>query len=151
MDVWHLIWDGLSCCWYPCDQVWRFYTKSAILHQIVDFQSFGFRINPIGAWCKGWGISDITFATPGIWPILFSFFFSSFIHNINCWQKRRISFNSGKMGFNVNTFLKSISTSKSRVTYDLDTTKHKIIGVVGSPLYLAAPVSTILPKSHLSL
>ncbi len=37
---------------------------------------------------------------------------------------------------NVNTFLKSVSTSKSRVTYDLDTdtTAHKIIGVVGSPL-----------------
>ncbi len=41
-------------------------------------------------------------------------------------------------------FLKSVSTSKSRVTYDLDTDKvkydldtgtttHKIIGVVGSP------------------
>ncbi len=39
-------------------------------------------------------------------------------------------------------FLKSVSTSKSRVTfdldtdrvtYDLDTTTHKIIGVVGSP------------------
>ncbi len=33
-----------------------------------------------------------------------------------------------------------------RVTYDLDTdldtTTHKIIGVVGSPLYLAMPVST---------
>ncbi len=28
---------------------------------------------------------------------------------------------------------------------------HKIIGVVGSPLYLATPVSTALPKSHLSL
>ncbi len=55
--------------------------------------------------------------------------------------------------FNVNTFLKSVSTSKSRVTYDLDThtTTHKIIGVVGSPLYLATPVSTALPKSHLSL
>ncbi len=71
----------------------------------------------------------------------------------------------------MNTFLKSVSTSKSRVTYDLDTdrvtydldtdrvtydldtdtTKHKIIGVVGSPLYLATPVSTALPKSHLSL
>ncbi len=46
----------------------------------------------------------------------------------------------------MNTFLKSVSTSKSRetydldtdrVTYDLDTTRHKIIGVVGSPLYLA--------------
>ncbi len=45
--------------------------------------------------------------------------------------------------FNVNTFLKSVSTSKSRVTYyldtdwvtyDLDTTTHKIIGVVGSSL-----------------
>ncbi len=44
--------------------------------------------------------------------------------------------------FNLNTFLKSVSTSKSRVTYDLDidrvtydldTTTHKIIGVVGSP------------------
>ncbi len=44
--------------------------------------------------------------------------------------------------FNVNTFLKSVSTSKSRVTYDLntdrvtydlDTTMHKSIGVVGSP------------------
>ncbi len=64
------------------------------------------------------------------------------------------------MFFNVNTFLKSVSTSKSRVTYDLDTdrvtfdldtTMHKIIGVVGSPLYLAMPVSTALPKSHLSL
>ncbi len=48
--------------------------------------------------------------------------------------------------FNVNTFLKSVSTSKSRVTYDLDTdlntTTHKIIGVVGSLLYLATPVST---------
>ncbi len=62
--------------------------------------------------------------------------------------------------FNVNTFLKSVSTAKSRVkynldtdrvTYDLDTTTHKIIGVVGSPLYLAMPVSTALPKSHLSL
>ncbi len=62
--------------------------------------------------------------------------------------------------FNLNTFLKSISTSKSRVTYDLntdrgtydlDTTIHKIIGVVGSPVYLAMPVSTPLPKSHLSL
>ncbi len=64
--------------------------------------------------------------------------------------------------FNVNMFLKSVSTSKSRVTYDLDTdrvtydldtntTTHKIIGVVGSPLYLATPVSTTLPKSHLSL
>ncbi len=42
-----------------------------------------------------------------------------------------------------------------RVTYDLDidldTTTHKIIGVVGSPLYLATPISTALPKSHLSL
>ncbi len=54
--------------------------------------------------------------------------------------------------FNLNTFLKSVSISKSRVTYnldtdrvtynldtdkvtyDLDTTTHKIIGVVGSPL-----------------
>ncbi len=64
--------------------------------------------------------------------------------------------------FNVNTFLKSVSTSKSRVTYDLDTdrvtydldtdtTTYKIIGVVGSLLYLATPVSTALPKSHLSL
>ncbi len=97
--------------------------------------------------------------------------------------------------FNVNTFLKLVSTSKSRVTYDLDTdrvtydldtdrvtyyldtdrvtynlndkvtydldtdrvtydldtTMHKIIGVVGSSLYLATPVSTALPKSHLSL
>ncbi len=71
--------------------------------------------------------------------------------------------------FNVNMFLKSVSTSKSRVTYDLDTdrvtydldtdrvtydldtTMHKIIGVVGSPLYLAMPVSTALPKSHPSL
>ncbi len=62
---------------------------------------------------------------------------------------------------NLNTFLKSVSTSKSRVTYDLDTdrvtydhdtdfdtTTHKII-VVGSPLYLATPVSITLPKSHL--
>ncbi len=65
--------------------------------------------------------------------------------------------------FNENTFLKSVSTSKSRVTYYLDTdrvtydrdtdrvtfdldtntTTHKIIGVVGSPstslrLYLRA-------------
>ncbi len=59
--------------------------------------------------------------------------------------------------FNVNTFLKSVFTSKSRVTYDLDTdrvtydldtdtTMHKIIGVVGSP-----STSTALPKSHLSL
>ncbi len=61
-------------------------------------------------------------------------------------------------------FLKSVSTSKSRVTYDLDThrvaydldtnlhtTTHKIIGVMGSSLYLATPVSTTLPKSHLSL
>ncbi len=49
-----------------------------------------------------------------------------------------------KNDFNVNTFLKSVSTSKSRVTYDLDTntTPHKIIGVVGSPVYLATPVST---------
>ncbi len=55
--------------------------------------------------------------------------------------------------FNVNTFLKSVSTSKSRVTYDLDTDRvtydldsimHKIIGVVGNPLYLATPVSTAL-------
>ncbi len=64
--------------------------------------------------------------------------------------------------FNMNTFLKSVSTSKSRVTYDLDTdrvtydldtgtTTHKIIGVVGSPLYLATPVSTALLKFHLSL
>ncbi len=62
--------------------------------------------------------------------------------------------------FNLNMFLKSVSTSKSRVTYDLDTdrvtydldtTTHKIIGVVGSPLYLPTPVSTTLPKSHLSL
>ncbi len=55
----------------------------------------------------------------------------------------------------MNTFLKSVSTSKSRVTYDLDTdidtTTHKIIGVVGSPFYLAIPVSTALPKSHFSL
>ncbi len=38
--------------------------------------------------------------------------------------------------FNVNTFLKLVSTSKSRVTYylDTDTTTRKIIGVVGSPL-----------------
>ncbi len=44
--------------------------------------------------------------------------------------------------FNVNTFLKLVYTLKSwvtydldtdRVTYDLDTTTHKIIGVVGSP------------------
>ncbi len=34
---------------------------------------------------------------------------------------------------------------------DLDATTHKIIGVVGSPLYLAKPVSITLPKSHLSL
>ncbi len=55
--------------------------------------------------------------------------------------------------FNVNTFLKSVSTSKSRVTYDLDTdtTTHKIIRVVGSPLYHATPVSIALPKSHVSL
>ncbi len=66
--------------------------------------------------------------------------------------------------FNVNTFLKLVSISKSRVTYDLDTdrvtydldtgtdtTMRKIIGVVGSPLYHAMPVSTALPKSHLSL
>ncbi len=56
--------------------------------------------------------------------------------------------------FNLNTFLKSLSTSKSRVTYDLDTdldtTTHKITVVVGSPLYLATPVSTTLPKFHLS-
>ncbi len=63
---------------------------------------------------------------------------------------------------NENTFLKSVSTSKSQVTYDLDTdrvtydfntdtTMHKIIGVVVSPLYLATPVSTTLPKSHLSM
>ncbi len=46
--------------------------------------------------------------------------------------------------FNVNTFFKWVPTSKSRVTYDFDTdtTTHKIIGVVGSPLYLATPVST---------
>ncbi len=48
-------------------------------------------------------------------------------------------------------FLKLVSTSKSRVTYDLDTTMHKIIGVVGSSFYLATPVSTALPKSYLSL
>ncbi len=66
--------------------------------------------------------------------------------------------------FKVNTFLNSVSTSKSQVTYDLDTdrvtydldidlgtTMHKIIGVVGNPLYLAMPVSTALPKYHLSL
>ncbi len=62
--------------------------------------------------------------------------------------------------FNLNMFLKSVSTSKSRVTYDLDTdrvtydldtTTHNIIGVVGNPLYLATPVSTPLLKSHLSL
>ncbi len=57
--------------------------------------------------------------------------------------------------FNVNTFLKSVSTLKIRVTYDLntdtDTTTHKIIEVVGSPLYLPSPVSTALLKSHLSL
>ncbi len=55
--------------------------------------------------------------------------------------------------FNVNTFLKSVSTLKSPVTHDLDTdtTTHIIIGVVGSCLYLAMPVSTALPKSHLSL
>ncbi len=46
--------------------------------------------------------------------------------------------------FNVNSFLKSVSTSKSRETYDLDTdrvtydlhtetTTHKINGVVGAP------------------
>ncbi len=64
----------------------------------------------------------------------------------------------------MNTFLKLVSTSKSRVTYDLDTYRvtydldtdtntitHKIIGVVGSTLYLATPVSTALPKSHFSL
>ncbi len=48
--------------------------------------------------------------------------------------------------FNVNMFFKWVPTSKSRVTYDLDTdfdtSTHKIIGVVGSPLYLATPVST---------
>ncbi len=53
--------------------------------------------------------------------------------------------------FNVNTFLKSVSTSKSRVTYDhdtgrvtydLDTTTHKIIGVVGSP---STPLRLYLP------
>ncbi len=46
---------------------------------------------------------------------------------------------------NVNTFLKSVSTSKSRVTYDLDTdtTMHKIMGVVGSSLYLAMPLSSL--------
>ncbi len=62
--------------------------------------------------------------------------------------------------FNVNTFLKSVSASKSRVTYDLDTDRvtydldtqpHKIIDVVWIPLYLATPVSTTLSKSHLSL
>ncbi len=55
--------------------------------------------------------------------------------------------------FNVNTFLKSVSTSKRQVTYDLDidldTTTHKIIGVVGNPLYLAMPVS-IYPPSEIS-
>ncbi len=35
-------------------------------------KSFSSRISPIGAWRKGWRISDITLATPGIWPILFS-------------------------------------------------------------------------------
>ncbi len=39
--------------------------------------------------------------------------------------------------FNVSTYLKSVSTSKSRVIYDLDTdldtTTYKIIGVVGGP------------------
>ncbi len=75
---------------------------------------------------------------------------------IQVWQRVSLLF------FNVNMFLKSVSTSKSRVTYDLDTNRvtydldtdtitHKIIGVVGSPLYLATPVSTALPKSHLSL
>ncbi len=61
--------------------------------------------------------------------------------------------NTDLPNFNVNTFLKSVSPSKSRVTYDLDTdtTTHKIIGIVGSPLYLATPVSTTLPKSHLAL
>ncbi len=64
--------------------------------------------------------------------------------------------------FNVKTFLKLVSTLKSRVTYDhdtdrvthdldTDTTTHKIIGVVGSPFYLATPVSIAFPKSHLSL
>ncbi len=55
--------------------------------------------------------------------------------------------------FNENTFFKWVPTSKSRVTHDLDTdtTMHKIIGVVGNPLYLATPVSTALSKSYLSL
>ncbi len=57
--------------------------------------------------------------------------------------------------FNMNTFLKSVSASKSQVTYDLDTvtdtTTHKIFGVVRCPLYLASPVSTALLKYHLSL
>ncbi len=54
------------------------------------------------------------------------------------------------MPFNVNTFFKWVPSSKSRVKYDLDTdldTRHRhhntqIIGIVGSPLYLATPVYT---------
>ncbi len=42
-------------------------------------------------------------------------------------------------------------TSTPTSTSDTDTTTHKITGVVGSPLYLATPVSTALPKSYLSL
>ncbi len=84
-----------------------------------------------------------------------------------------LTFNLLSINFNASTFLKLVSTSKSRVTYDLDTdrvtydldrdrvtydldtdfdtTTHKINGVVESPLYLATPVSTTLLKSHLSL
>ncbi len=59
-----------------------------------------------------------------------------------------ISANCWGFFFNVNTFFKWVPTLKSRVTYDLDTdldTRHhnpQIIGEVGSPLYLATPVST---------
>ncbi len=75
------------------------------------------------------------------------------------WNKSRYKTSCISAFFNVNTFLKSVSTLKSRVTYDLDanldtdldTTTHKIIGVVGGPLYLALPVSPTLLKSHLLL
>ncbi len=88
--------------------------------------------------------------------LIVSFSVSSLVRTSLMLQKFKVNFSfEVKNFFNVNTFLKSVSTAKSRVTYDLDTdtdtTTRKIIGVVGSPLYLATPVSTALPKSHLSL
>ncbi len=73
-----------------------------------------------------------------IWFIIFKFW--------SFFNQRQISQNfENFLHFNVNTFFKWVPTSKSQVTYDLDTdldtdtTTHKIIGVVGSPstsLYL---------------